>query len=155
MNLYIVDYKPNGECVWIPLDELNNYIDRDNYPDKVSGKRGKMKRYWTESISSFEGRNTTIEPYEDIEVYKADEVDARIQELEEEEANIRTKCPSKCPVQELEEEMEKKLDLIDLLNLEIKALNEQIVALKGLNKSGNMYSEYGNQDKNKLEDSHD
>ena len=44
MNLYIVDYKPNGECVWIPLDELNNYIDRDNYPDKVSGKRGKMDR---------------------------------------------------------------------------------------------------------------
>ena len=83
MNLYIVDYKPNGECVWIPLDELNNYIDRDNYPDKVSGKRGKMKRYWTESISSFEVRNTTIEPYEDIEVYKADEVDVEIERLKE------------------------------------------------------------------------
>jgi len=109
MNLYIVDYKPNGECVWIPLDELNNYIDRDNYPDKVSGKRGKMKRYWTESISSFEGRNTTIEPYEDIEVYKADEVDAHIYELYDsigevgrlrkalEEIQVEVRKPEKLP----------------------------------------------------------
>jgi len=68
-----------------------------------------MKRYWTESISSFEGRNTTIEPYEDIEVYKADEVDAHIYELYDsigeverlrkalEEIQVEVRKPEKLP----------------------------------------------------------
>jgi len=78
MNLYIVDYKPNGECVWIPLDELNNYIDRDNYPDKVSGRGGKMDR-WDVAVDDMSVRHDSLYKFKCItgEWYKADEVDVR------------------------------------------------------------------------------
>ena len=45
-----------------------------------------------------------------VDSYYIERLHTRIQELEEEEANIRTKCPSKCPVQELEEEVKAKKD---------------------------------------------
>ena len=94
----------------------------------------------------------TIAQLRDKEKYDAWKDDDELIEVDEVDAD---KAKDKARIKELEEELEKKLDLIDLLNLEIKALNERIVALKGLNKSGNIYPEYGNQDKNKLEDSHD
>ena len=62
-------------------------------------KQSELKRYYCESVASFEGRNITIEPYEDIEVYLADEADKVIADLEqkiawvEERRNARPEHP--------------------------------------------------------------